>query len=218
MKRREFLWAATGTTAAATAVGASPARAQERPDFGGWLDGVDGGFEDARGESDVTVEVGADGNDGAFAFSPAGLWIDPGTTVTWEWTGAGGQHNVHAQEGADFESELSDEEGHTFEHTFEDEGIVTYQCDPHASLGMKGAVGVGEEVPTTGGDGGHGGDGGASGGEGEGGEVDPEHMGVPFHAHWVGVATILAIFVAFVFTFFQLKYGETPHSGYPRED
>lgn len=217
MKRREFLLAATGTAAGATAVVSTPASAQERPDFGGWLDGVDGGFEDARGADTVTVEVGADGNDGAFAFSPAGLWIDPGTTVTWEWTGAGGQHNVHSQDedGPEFESELTEEEGFTFEYTFEEGGISTYQCDPHASLGMKGAVAVGDDVPTTGGGGGEGGGGDGHGG---GGEVDPEHMGVPFHAHWVGVATILAIFISFVFTFFQLKYGETPHSGYPRED
>jgi hypothetical protein len=54
------------------------------------------------------------------------------------------------------------------------------------------------------------------GGEG-GGEVEPEEMGVPFQAHFVGLATLLGIFVSLVFTFFFLKYGETPHSGYPEE-
>ncbi len=118
--------------------------AQERPDFDGWLDGVDGGFQDARGQDEVTVLVGASGNSGSFAFDPAGLWIDPGTTVTWEWTGDGGGHNVSAQSGADFTTDVVAEAGFTYSHTFEDTGITTYQCDPHVSLGMKGAVAVGE--------------------------------------------------------------------------
>ncbi len=143
---------AIGSLVALRSSGTAAAQS-ERPDFGGWLEGVDGGFRDARGESSVTVEVGADGNNGSFAFSPAGLWVDPGTTVTWEWTGSGGQHNVSAQSGASFESDLTDEAGFTFEYTFEDSGISTYQCDPHASLGMRGGVAVGDEVPLAGGDG-----------------------------------------------------------------
>jgi hypothetical protein len=37
-------------------------------------------------------------------------------------------------------------------------------------------------------------------------------MGVPIQAHFVGIATILAIIVSLVFTFFMLKYGESPHA------
>lgn len=142
--------AAIGSAVSLRTMGTAAAQA-ERPDFGGWLDGIDGGFRDARGESSVTVQVGADGNNGSFAFSPAGLWVDPGTTVTWEWTGDGGQHNVNAQSGAAFESDLVGEAGFTFEYTFEEPGISTYQCDPHASLGMRGAVAVGDDVPLAGG-------------------------------------------------------------------
>lgn len=153
LSRRDVLRASVGgATAAAALRSTGTVAAQERPDFGGWLDGVDGGFTDARGQSEVTVMVGADGNNGAFAFEPAGVWVDPGTTIKWEWTGDGGGHNVHAQEGADFESDVHTDAGVHFEYTFEDEGIVTYQCDPHATLGMKGAVAVGGDVPTTGGD------------------------------------------------------------------
>ena len=160
MSRRGFLRAAAGTAAVAGAVGSASAQAQ--PDFGGWLEDVDGGFTDARGEGEVTVAVGAEGNGGAFAFEPAGLWVDPGTTVVWEWTGEGGGHNVHAVDGGDFESDVVSEAGVHFEHTFEAGGIATYQCDPHESLGMKGAVAVGDDVPLAGGGGQSGGDGGGT--------------------------------------------------------
>jgi halocyanin-like protein len=87
----------------------------------------------------VTVEVGVDANDGAFGFGPAAIRIDSGTTVTWEWNGRGGTHNV-AHDGGDFESETTAEEGFTFEHQFDASGTSLYECTPHASIGMKGAV------------------------------------------------------------------------------
>jgi halocyanin-like protein len=116
-------------------------------DFGGWFDDVDNydGVEDRRGQSEVTVEVGVDANGGAFGFGPAAVRIDPGTTVVWEWTGEGGQHNVITEEGEQLESELVAEAGFTYEHTFEEEGVTTYYCEPHLSLGMKGAVVVGDQ-------------------------------------------------------------------------
>jgi len=154
VSRRGFLRVAGGTAAVAGSAGTAAAQesgggATQQPDFGGWIEGIDGGYTDARGQSSVTVEVGASGNGGNYAFNPAGLWVDEGTTVTWEWTGSGGGHNVHAVEGpASFQSETVSTEGHTFEHTFESGGITNYQCDPHESLGMKGAVAVGSGVPT----------------------------------------------------------------------
>lgn len=145
-----------GSAAALGAVGRASAQ-EERPDFGGWLDGVDGGFLDARGQDTVTVLVGAEGNTGSFAFDPAGLWIDPGTTVTWEWTGAGGGHNVSAESGGEFGTDIVSEAGFTFSYTFEESGVTTYQCDPHATLGMKGAVAVGDVATVSTGSGGAGG-------------------------------------------------------------
>ncbi|MFB6281886.1 MAG: halocyanin domain-containing protein [Haloferacaceae archaeon] len=100
----------------------------------------DGSVADRTGQSEVTVEVGAQGNGGNFAFAPPAVRVDAGTTVVWEWTGQGGQHNVVAREGAGFESELVSEAGHTFSWTAEGDGPVTYVCVPHESLGMKGAV------------------------------------------------------------------------------
>ena len=127
--------------------GAGPAAVGE-PDYEGWFDDVSNfdGTVDRRGQSEVTVEVGAEGNGGYFAFSPAAIRVDPGTTVIWEWTGEGAGHNVVSEEGTDYsyESDLISEAGSTFEHTFEREGISKYYCLPHRAQGMKGAVVVGD--------------------------------------------------------------------------
>ncbi|PSQ60783.1 MAG: halocyanin domain-containing protein, partial [Halobacteriales archaeon SW_9_67_25] len=44
--------------------------------------------------------------------------------------------------------------GFTFEHTFGEDGLFNYFCQPHKSVGMKGSVVVGEDFPTKGGGGG----------------------------------------------------------------
>lgn len=114
------------------------------PDFGTWFDDVDNyaGTVDATGLTEVTVRVGSAGNGGDFAFEPASVRIDPGTTVVWEWTGRGGDHNVVATDGS-FRSELLTEPGETFALEFDGDGISTYLCEPHAGVGMKGAIVVG---------------------------------------------------------------------------
>ncbi|SFG88056.1 halocyanin domain-containing protein [Halopelagius inordinatus] len=126
-------------------VGGAPASSDpggrsSEPNYEGWFDNV-GNYEstaERRGESTVTVSVGAPGNGGAFAFDPPAIRVSPGTTVVWEWTGSG-MHSVTATDGS-FESEMVAEAGHTFEHTFASGGIHTYACPPHEALGMKGAV------------------------------------------------------------------------------
>jgi halocyanin-like protein len=159
--RRGFLRA---TTAGATAVGVGAAAsgtagAEQAGDFDGWLeddDSYEGDLVDETGSDSVTVAVGVDGNDGTNAFDPSAVQVDPGTTVVWEWTGDG-FHNVVAESGADFESETTDSAGFTFEHVFEEEGVVKYYCGPHQGLGMKGVVVVGD--PDLGGGAGGGSDG-----------------------------------------------------------
>lgn len=199
---------AGGSAAATTAVVAASGTAvaqEEQPDFG-YLDGVDGGYQDFRGQEEVTVEVGAQGNGGALAFSPSGLWIDPGTTVTWEWTGEGGDHNVEAVDGpAGLESDLTGEAGFTYEFEFteEHEGITDYHCAPHDALDMKGSVAVGDDVPTVE----------AGGGGGGWGEDFAHDVGVPIQKHYVGIMSFLGIAVSLVFTFYVLKYGESPNTG-----
>jgi halocyanin-like protein len=110
----------------------------EEPDYGGFLDGANNYEQtlDMTGSDSVTVDVGA--GEG-LAFGPAAVAVSSGTTVTWEWTGEGGGHNVSGSDG-DFESDTVGEEGHTFEHTFEESGTYTYVCTPHEAVGMKGAI------------------------------------------------------------------------------
>jgi len=230
MNRRDFLQTAggvAGATATATAAAGS-ATAQETtdggggtttanggteaagggggggtPDFGGYLDDVgnyDGSVEDLRGQDTVTVEVGTEGNGGNFAFAPAAVHVDNGATVQWEWTGEGGGHNVVAEDETFNSGSTVAEAGVHFEYTFEEDGVYQYFCNPHKGQGMKGAVVVGSDYPTV-----------AAGG-GAAKEQDPEHMGVPFQAHFVGLSTVLAILASLIFTFFLLKYGESPNT------
>ncbi len=211
MKRREFVRTAGGATAAvaATTAATGTVAAEDRPDFEGYLDGVDGGFADLRGQDEVEVSVGAEGNGGNLAFEPAGIWIDEGTTVVWEWTGQGGAHNVVTdEENTDFEnthdleSDTVDEEGFTYESTLEDPGRTGYVCTPHRGVNMFGAIAVGDDVPVV------------EEGPDDGWPEDVGQWGVPIHAHWVGIATMFGIVLTFVFTFYMLKYGESAHTGH----
>ncbi|WP_336002541.1 halocyanin domain-containing protein [Halorientalis halophila] len=211
MNRRDFIrtaGGAAGTTAAVSAGAGTAAASSEdgggggtRPDFGGYLDdanGYEGGQPaDQTGNSEVTVEVGT-GSQG-FGFSPPAVHVDTGTTVVWEWTGEGGAHNVNSNDEVFSSGSAESGAGITFEYTFEESGVFNYHCVPHESSGMKGAIVVGDDYPTV-------------QVEAGGGEVDPHEMGVPFQAHYVGLATILMVIVSLVFTFFLLKYGESPNA------
>jgi len=122
----------------------SPATTTSAPEsgYGDWFEGVDNyrGTVDRRGESTVTVAVGA-GENGT-AFSPAAVLVDPGTTVRWEWTGEGGSHNVVSRDES-VRSDTTDEAGYTVSATLERDGVLRYFCRPHRPAGMKGAVAVG---------------------------------------------------------------------------
>lgn len=98
--------------------------------------GFDGSIDDHTGEDSVTVLNGVDGPD--FAYDPAAIRVDAGTTVTWEWVGTDSHTVTH--QGGDFESGLVSGEGETFEYTFEETGNYLYECDPHVSIGQIGAV------------------------------------------------------------------------------
>ncbi|MFC7165604.1 halocyanin domain-containing protein [Halospeciosus flavus] len=113
----------------------------ENETFDGWLDDVNNytGVVDKMDVEQPEVVVGAEGNRGSFAFEPAAIKVSRGTTVKWVWTGEGGYHNV-VDEGSSFESDLVQEEGSTFTHTFDSSGVYKYACTPHEALGMKGVI------------------------------------------------------------------------------
>jgi len=143
ISRRQFAQATAGVAALGVAGTAS---AQEGPDYGGWFDDVDNfdGTVDMTGQDSVEIAVGAEGNGGAFAFDPAAVRVSPGTEVVWRWTGNGGGHNVVSDGDGPLDSgDLVSEADATYTYTFEEDGIYKYMCEPHAGLGMKGAVVVG---------------------------------------------------------------------------
>ncbi|TKX72619.1 halocyanin domain-containing protein [Halorubrum sp. GN11_10-6_MGM] len=184
MSRRGFFRAGAAGTAVAAGVAAGSGTAAAQYD--GWLEGVSNydGTHDYRGQDEVTVEVGAGEN--GLRFGPAAILIDPGATVVWEWTGAGGNHNVVANDDTFDSGSAVGEEGTTFEYTFADAAdgdTFNYYCGPHQAVGMKGVVAVGSvdddlvdpqaeggsgsgEGGSGGGEGGSGGSGGSSGGGG----------------------------------------------------
>ena len=211
VSRRAFMRTAGGATVAAgaaTATAGTAAAQEVEPDWpSGASSGNVGSYTDARGQDSVTISVGA--GDQGLAFDPTLVWVDEGTTITWEWTGAGGDHNVQTvDDGGPASLDSGDpvgEEGYTYEYetSSEDAGITHYHCVPHTSVGMHGGIAVGEDVATV-----------EVGGGNTGWPEDIAKVGVPLHAHWVGISAILGIGMTFVFTFYMLKYGESAHTGH----
>ncbi|MFC6731082.1 halocyanin domain-containing protein [Haladaptatus sp. GCM10025893] len=111
--------------------------------FDGWLARTDNydSITDLRGESTVTVEVGADGNGGAFAFEPAAIHVDPGTTVIWEWVGKN-EYDVSDPE-LGYQSDLLAGQGNRFAVEFDGHGLSKYECSAYGEQGMRGVVIVG---------------------------------------------------------------------------
>jgi halocyanin-like protein len=103
----------------------------------------DDSIVDMTGSDSATVRVG--GGSIGLAFDPAALRVSPGTTVTWEWTGMGGAHNVKTAEvpegGQTLDSgQVVAEEGHTYSETLNTPGTYRYYCNPHRASGMHGAI------------------------------------------------------------------------------
>ena len=102
--------------------------------------GYDESIVDERGQEQVNITVGA--GSGGLAYDPAAVRVDVGTTVVWSWTGDGGAHDVVSTGGSDFsfQSERTREAETTFEYTFDDGGVALYECRPHRTQGMLGAI------------------------------------------------------------------------------
>ena len=67
-----------------------------------------------------------------FAFEPANIEIDPGTTVTWT-NYDGDSHTVTSDEGDELDSGLLSKT-ETFSYTFETPGEYYYHCEPHSKM------------------------------------------------------------------------------------
>jgi halocyanin-like protein len=199
--RRAFMRTAGGATVAAGAATATTGTAAAQEEQPVWPSGASSGnvgsYQDARGQGEVTVSVGA--GDSGLAFDPTLLWVDPGTTITFEWTGAGGAHNVKTVEGggpASLDSgDPVGEEGATYEYevTEEDAGITHYHCVPHTSVGMHAGLAVGGDIET----------------ESTGGGGSSNAVFVPQGARALGVATFIAMVSTLGLAFVFMKYGGT---------
>ncbi|MFC7020148.1 MULTISPECIES: plastocyanin/azurin family copper-binding protein [Haloarcula] len=100
------------------------------------------------------AEVKMKTEDGEYHFAPHVVRVTVGGTVTFH--NESGSHATAAYHpdndkpqlvpdgAAAWNSGLLTEQGATFEHTFETEGVYHYYCKPHETLGMIGTVIVGE--------------------------------------------------------------------------
>lgn len=129
--------------------------------YSGWMADIDGYTEPVNrwSHDEVVVRVGACGgkwgqrqNLGEHAvgirFAPMALRINPGTTVIWGWTGAGGAHEIETHDGPrEFKSEQMGRWGEEFRMGFTREhvGVTKYQCNIHGDKGMRGVVQVVEK-------------------------------------------------------------------------
>ena len=199
VSRRAFMRTAGGAAAAAgaaTATAGTAAAQEVAPDWPSGAQGNVGSYTDARGQDSVTISVGAGGN--GLAFDPTLVWVDEGTTITWEWTGAGGAHNVQTVDGggpASLDSgDPVGEEGATYEYetSSEDAGITHYHCVPHTAVGMHAGLAVGGDIATV-----------------EVGGGGSDAVFVPDAARALGVATFIAMVSTLGLAFVFMKYGGT---------
>lgn len=112
------------------------------PDYKGWFGNVSNykNTKDRRNMEIVTVEVGSQANNGYLGFWPPAIAVSPGTEIVWDWTGRGGAHNVASDAGLFRSGDPVRGGDVTFRHTFDQPGVFKYVCDPHAQIGMRGAV------------------------------------------------------------------------------
>lgn len=123
--------------------GAGGQVSQEIDDFLSDANEYTGTIEDATGQSEVTIDVGAGSN--GFAFAPAAVRVSTGTLVHWQWTGRGALHNVVSVSGSDASFDSGDPaQGSepSYEQTFDQPGTMLYVCEPHEAVGMLGAIEV----------------------------------------------------------------------------
>ncbi len=104
--------------------------------MGGSMGGMMGGGSDPADEAAVEGVTQVLQQD--FAFAPANIIVDAGTTVTWTNRDGVG-HTVTSDGGGELQSPLLGQT-ETFNHTFAQPGTYFYHCEPHPN--MKGLVTV----------------------------------------------------------------------------
>lgn len=113
------------------------------PSLHPWIgkpNGFDGGV-DRRDQDEVTVAVGAGPN--GRALDPAVVFVDPGATITWEWTGDGDPHYiVRTNRLLSNPDSLPDpmEAPYSESDTIREVGVHEFACQEHYEDGMWGAV------------------------------------------------------------------------------
>jgi plastocyanin len=91
---------------------------------------------DATGQSSVTV---ANGPGGSPLFAPPALRIDAGTTVRWVW-GSDGNSVEQTESSVPFEATGVQDEGFSYEWTFDTTGLFLYRSGPGSDQGQHGAL------------------------------------------------------------------------------
>lgn len=112
--------------------------------FDGWLANT-GNYErvvDKTGTYQGRVAVGANGNEGRFAFDPPAIHVDPGTTVVWKWVTDTASHAVVDADGR-YRSEAVAESGHQYAVNFGGNGLSKYECLAYGGRGTRGVAIVG---------------------------------------------------------------------------
>lgn len=109
-------------------------------------DNVDGEGDivDETGADEVVIENGPTGQDGNYIMEPGIVRVDTGADVTWDWVSSGHTVTEVPGEGAtitDWEDH-DDTEGEGFEYTtsFDESGVVLYECRPHRAQNQRGAI------------------------------------------------------------------------------
>lgn len=152
MRRRTLLGTLAGASLAGLAGCSGDGSGDESGDGTG--DGAGDGGDDPVETDEVAVAPG-----GSLVFEPREITVSTGTTVTWTFESA--THNVScvpdhdpsdtaslpedAEPFASYDGDNqfdTNDEGETFEHTFEVAGTYEYVCVPHVSSDMVGTVEV----------------------------------------------------------------------------
>ncbi len=77
----------------------------------------------------------------ATSFSPSQVTITPGSTIRWVNQGSI-LHTVTPDGHSEWERATLSNAGETFSHTFREEGVYAYFCEPHRAVGMVGTIRV----------------------------------------------------------------------------